>query len=71
MTHGIPFFRAKTDDPSTGQQSISSSSAERGDTLGLLLRHPADGNPHACNLFEVVRRIQQHEGDQLDVTAVR
>ena len=29
------------------------------------------GNPHARNLFEVIRRIQQHEGVQLEVTAVR
>ena len=30
-----------------------------------------DGNPHARNLFEVIRRIQQHEGVQLEVNAVR
>ena len=29
------------------------------------------GNPHARNLFEVISRIQQHEGVQLEVTAVR
>ncbi len=29
------------------------------------------GNPHARNLFEVIRRIQQHEGVQLEVNAVR
>ena len=29
------------------------------------------GNPHARNLFEVISRIQQHEGVQLGVTAVR
>ena len=29
------------------------------------------GNPHARNLFEVINRIQQHEGVQLEVTAVR
>ena len=30
-----------------------------------------DGNPHARNLFEVISRIQQHEGVHLEVTAVR
>ncbi len=30
-----------------------------------------DGNPHARNLFEVISRIQQHEGVQLEVKAVR
>ena len=30
-----------------------------------------DGNPHARNLFEVISRIQQHEGVQLEVNAVR
>ena len=30
-----------------------------------------DGNPHARNLFEVISRIQQHEGVQLEVSAVR
>ena len=30
-----------------------------------------DGNPRARNLFEVISRIQQHEGVQLEVTAVR
>lgn len=29
------------------------------------------GNPQARNLFEVIRRIQQHEGVQLEVHAVR
>ena len=29
------------------------------------------GNPHARNLFEVISRIQQHEGVQLEVNAVR
>ena len=29
------------------------------------------GNPHAHNLFEVISRIQQHEGVQLEVEAVR
>ena len=29
------------------------------------------GNPHACNLFEVVSRIRQHEGTQLKVNTVR
>ncbi len=29
------------------------------------------GNPHARNLFEVISRIQQHEGVQLEVSAVR
>ena len=29
------------------------------------------GNPYARNLFEVISRIQQHEGVQLEVTAVR
>ncbi len=29
------------------------------------------GNPHARNLFEVIRCIQQHEGVQLEVHAVR
>ena len=29
------------------------------------------GNPHARNLFEVISRIQQHEGVQLEVKAVR
>ena len=31
---------------------------------------PSD-NPHAHNLFEVIRCIQQHEGVQLEVKAVR
>ena len=48
--------------------------------LGSLTNKPAkslmrmfgpDGNPHARNLFEVISRIQQHEGVQLEVTAVR
>ncbi len=30
-----------------------------------------DGNPNARNLFEVISRIQQHEGVQLEVNAVR
>ncbi len=30
-----------------------------------------DGNPHARNLFEVISRIQQHEGVHLEVNAVR
>ena len=30
-----------------------------------------DGNPHARNLFEVISRIQQHEGVQLEVNTVR
>ena len=29
------------------------------------------GNPHARNLFEVISRIQQYEGVQLEVKAVR
>ena len=29
------------------------------------------GNPYARNLFEVISRIQQHEGVQLEVNAVR
>ena len=29
------------------------------------------GNPQARNLFEVISRIQQHEGVQLEVKAVR
>ncbi len=29
------------------------------------------GNPHARNLFEVINRMQQHEGVQLEVRAVR
>ena len=29
------------------------------------------GNPHARNLFEVISCIQQHEGLQLEVNAVR
>ena len=29
------------------------------------------GNPHARNLFEVIRCIQQHEGVQLEVNAIR
>ena len=29
------------------------------------------GNPHARNLFEVISRIQQHEGVQLEVRATR
>ena len=29
------------------------------------------GNPNARNLFDVISRIQQHEGVQLEVTAVR
>ena len=29
------------------------------------------GNPNARNLFEVISRIQQHEGVQLEVNAVR
>ena len=29
------------------------------------------GNPHARNLFEVISRMQQHEGVQLEVRAVR
>ena len=29
------------------------------------------GNPHARNLFEVISRIQQHEGIQLEVKTVR
>ena len=29
------------------------------------------GNPHARNLFEVISRMQQHEGVQLEVHTVR
>ncbi len=29
------------------------------------------GNPYASNLFEVISRIQQHEGVQFEVKAVR
>ena len=29
------------------------------------------GNPHARNLFQVISQIQQHEGIQLEVSAVR
>ena len=29
------------------------------------------GNPHARNLFKVISRIQQHEGVQLEVNAIR
>ena len=29
------------------------------------------GNPHARNLFEIISCIQQHEGIQLEVSAVR
>ena len=30
-----------------------------------------DGNPYARNLFDVIRRIQQHEDIRLEVRAVR
>ena len=30
-----------------------------------------NGNPNARNLFEVISRIQQHEGVQLEVNPVR
>ena len=30
-----------------------------------------NGNPHARNLFDVIRRIQQHQGVQLEVKAIR
>ena len=48
--------------------------------LGSLMnKHPKSlmrmfapsGNPHARNLFEVISRIQQHEGVHLEVNAVR
>ena len=29
------------------------------------------GNPYARNVFEVISRMQQHEGVQLEVKAVR
>ena len=29
------------------------------------------GNPHARNLFEVISRIQEHEGVQLEVKTIR
>ncbi len=29
------------------------------------------GNPHARNLFEVISRIQEHEGIQLEVNTIR
>ena len=29
------------------------------------------GNPYAHNLFEVISRVQQHEGVQLEVNSVR
>ncbi len=30
-----------------------------------------NGNPHARNLFDVISRIQQHQGVQLEVKAIR
>ena len=30
-----------------------------------------NGNPYARNLFDVIRRIQQHQGVQLEVKAIR
>ena len=30
-----------------------------------------NGNPHARNLFDVISRIQQHQGVQLQVKAIR
>ena len=50
------------------------------DELGSLTNKPPKslmrmfgpaGNPHARNLFEVISRIQEHEGVQLEVKAVR
>ena len=37
----------------------------------LMCMFGPDGNPHARNLFEVIGRIQKHEGVQLGVNAVR
>ena len=37
----------------------------------LMRMFGADGNPHARNLFEVISRIQQQEGIQIKVNAVR
>ncbi|MDE2837735.1 MAG: transcriptional regulator [Chloroflexota bacterium] len=48
--------------------------------LGVLTNKPSKslmrmfgpmGNPHARNLFEVISRMQQHEGVQLEVHATR
>ena len=50
------------------------------DELGSLTNKPPKslmrmfgptGNPHARNLFEVISRIQEHEGVQLEVKAIR
>lgn len=30
-----------------------------------------NGNPHACNLFEIIGRLQEREGVHLEVRAVR
>ena len=40
-------------------------------TKSLMRMFGPSGNPHARNLFEVISRIQQHEGVQLEVNAVR
>ena len=37
----------------------------------LMRMFSPSGNPHARNLFEVISRIQQHEGVQLEVNTVR
>ena len=37
----------------------------------LMRMFSPSGNPHARNLFEVISRIQEHEGIQLEVNTVR
>ena len=37
----------------------------------LMRMFGSSGNPHARNLFEVISRIQEHEGIQLEVNTVR
>ena len=37
----------------------------------LMRMFSPSGNPHARNLFEVIGRIQEHEGVQLEVNTVR
>lgn len=40
-------------------------------TKSLMRMFGPEGNPQARNIFEVIRLIQQHEGVQLEVRAVR
>ena len=56
-------------DATIGFEALGSLTNEQPESLMRMFG--PDSDPHARNLFEVISRIQQHEGVQLEVQAVR